>query len=242
MYVRSLENRAFMVLVLLVTVAFAWTLGGFLLPVFWATVLAILFTPTFHRVLEGLGGRRSLASFVTLLGVVVVVIAPIIGIGVAVTGEAVGVYSDVADGTIDLSAEIAAVERMLPRVTDQAARFNIDLDRAREAVSQAALTASRTVASQLLNVGQQAVHFTLMLAVTLYVLFFFMRDGDPPAGGADPGAPARRPARGAVDGAVRRHHARDGQGHVHRGRGAGPRSAGSRSGRSAWARRCCGAC
>ena len=178
MYIRSLENRAFILLVLVVTAAFAWTIGGFLLPVFWAAVLAVLFTPTFRKITALLGGRRSVGALITLVGVLVVVIAPIIGIGVAVTGEAVGVYTDVASGEIDLTAEIGAIERMLPRVTRQAEELGIDLDRARESVAEGALNVSRAVASQLLAIGQQTVRFALLLAVTLYVLFFFLRDGD----------------------------------------------------------------
>ena len=178
MYVRSLENRAFILLVLGVTLAFAWTIGGFLLPVFWAAVLAVLFTPLFKRMTVWFRGRASLAALVTLLGVIVMVVVPIVLIGVAVTGEAVGVYSEVASGRIDLTEPIAAAERLLPRLTRRATELGVDLDRVREAVSTAALTASRTVASQLLSVGQQAVHFALMLAVALYVLFFFLRDGD----------------------------------------------------------------
>lgn len=178
MYVRSLENRAFILLVLVVSLAFAWTIGGFLLPVFWATVLAVLFTPTFRRISGWLRGRTSAAALLTLLSVLLVVVVPVVLIGVAVTGEAVGVYSDVASGEIDLTEPIAAVERFLPRLTSRATELGVDLDRVREAISAAALTASRTVASQLLAVGQQTVHFALMLAVTLYVLFFFLRDGD----------------------------------------------------------------
>ena len=178
MYVRSLENRAFILLVLGVTLAFAWTIGGFLLPVFWAAVLAVLFTPLFKRMTVWFRGRASLAALVTLLGVIVMVVVPIVLIGVAVTGEAVGVYSEVASGRIDLTEPIAAAERLLPRLTRRATELGVDLDRVREAVSTAALTASRTVASQLLSVGQQTVHFALMLAVALYVLFFFLRDGD----------------------------------------------------------------
>ena len=178
MYIRSLENRAFLLLVLAVSIAFAWTIGGFLMPVFWAAVLAVLFTPTFRRISRRLRGRASAAALLTLLGVLLVVVVPVVLIGVAVTGEAVGVYGDVAAGRIDLTEPVAAAERLLPRLTGLATEFGVDLDRVREGISTAALTASRTLASQLLAIGQQTVHFALMLAVTLYVLFFFLRDGD----------------------------------------------------------------
>ncbi len=164
--------------VALVTVAFAWMLRGFLLPVFWAVVLSVMFTPLFERLRRALRGRASLASLLTLVVVLVMVVAPIVGLGLAVTQEAVGVYGKVASGEIDVTAPVETVQRWLPRLSRQADAYNIDLDRVGESLSQAALAASRTVASRLLGIGQEALHALLMLVVAFYVLFFFLRDGE----------------------------------------------------------------
>ena len=178
MHLRSFENRAFIALVLLVTVAFVWTLSGFLLPVFWATVLAILFTPLFRWVRRRTGGHDSVAALVTLLTVFFAVIAPIVALGVAVTQEALGVYDGVASGEVDVTEQIADLEALLPQLTQRAEELGVDLDRVRENAASSALTVGRTLAGRLLDVGQQTVTFVLLLAVTLYVLFFFLRDGD----------------------------------------------------------------
>ena len=177
MTLRSLENRSFLTLVALVTLAFAWTLGGFLLPVFWAVVLAVLFTPLFAWFERRLGGRSTLAALLTLATVLVAVVAPLVALGVLVTQEAVGVYQRVARGEIDLTEPVATVERLLPQVAQRAEEFGVDFEQIRENVASSALAVSQEVASRLLGFGQQAVTFTLLLAVTLYVLFFFVRDG-----------------------------------------------------------------
>ncbi|WP_420454385.1 AI-2E family transporter [Rubrivirga sp.] len=178
MHFRSLENRAFLALVVLVTLAFAWTLGGFLLPVFWAVVLAVLFAPLFQWFARRLGGRATPAALLTLLTVLIAVVAPLVLLGVLVTQEAVGVYQRVASGAIDLTEPVAAVERLLPQLVQRAQELGVDFDQIRENVASSALAVSQEVASRLLGFGQQAVTFTLLLAVTLYVLFFFVRDGE----------------------------------------------------------------
>ena len=177
MTLKSLENRSFLALVALVTFTFAWTLGGFLLPVFWAVVLAVLFTPLFTWFERRLGGRSTLAALLTLGTVLVAVVAPLVVLGMLVTQEAIGVYQQVARGEIDLTEPVAAVERMLPQLSQRAEELGVDFDQIRENVATSALAVSQEVVSRLLGFGQQAVEFTLLLAVTLYVLFFFVRDG-----------------------------------------------------------------
>ncbi|MDT7857573.1 AI-2E family transporter [Rubrivirga sp. S365] len=178
MLLRSFENRAFIALVLLVTVALVWTLSGFLLPVFWATVLAILFTPLFQWVRRGMRGHNSLAALTTLLIVFVLVIVPLVVLGGAVTQEALGLYNRVVSGDINVTEPLHTAEQLLPELTQRAEELGVDFDRIRENAAQAALAVGQGLATRLLSVGQQTLQFVLLLAVTLYVLFFFLRDGD----------------------------------------------------------------
>ena len=57
-----IQNVSFLLLVALTTVAFLALIGGFLMPVFWAAVLATVFFPLQSRYVVALGGRRSLAA------------------------------------------------------------------------------------------------------------------------------------------------------------------------------------
>ena len=179
MTLQSLENRSFLALIVLVTVAFVWTIEALLLPVFWAVVLAVLFTPLFRWFRDRLRGRATPAALLTLLTVLVAVVAPLVTLGVLVTQEALGVYQSVSTGAIDLTRPVESLQEMLPQLSQRAEELGVDFDRVRESVASSALAASQQVASTLLDVGQQTVEFTLLLAVTLYVLFFFVRDGDP---------------------------------------------------------------
>ena len=178
MRIRSLENRSFLLLVVVVTLAFLWTLQGFLLPVFWAVVFAILFTPLFRRLRGWLRGRGAPASLLTLLTIFLLIIVPLVAIGFAVTSEAVGLYGRVASGEVNINDQIQEVEAMLPRLSRRATELGIDLDKVRTGVESAAVTVSRNLASQLLAFGQSALTFVLLLVVMFYTLFFFLKDGD----------------------------------------------------------------
>ena len=178
MRIRSFENRSFLLVVGLVTVAFAYTIAGFLLPVFWAVVFAIVFYPMFRRIRLALGGRGVPASLLTLLAIFLLIIVPVVLVSLAVTNEAVGLYGRFASGEINVTEQVRQVEAMLPRLTRMAARYNIDVDRVRTGIEQGAVTISRNLASQLLALGQSAFTFVLLLVVTFYTLFFFLKDGE----------------------------------------------------------------
>lgn len=178
MRVRVVRDAFFLGLVLLTTLAFLGLLQDFLLPLFWATVLAIVFGPVHRRWVAAVGGRNVLASVLTLVTVIVVVFLPLVAVGAAVSREAVAIYDRIAAGEIDLEAPLRTIEGLLPLATEHLDRFGVDLERIRGWVSSAAVASSRFVASQALEAGQNALRFVLLFFLTLYVLFFFLRDGD----------------------------------------------------------------
>lgn len=178
MRIRTLENASFLALVVLVTIAFALLIGVFLEPVFWAIVLAILFGSMHDRIVRAVGGRQSLGAVLSLLAVTLLVIVPLVGVGAAVTAEATTLYRRIASGEIDVTAPVHTAEQWLPRVGDFLESFQIDLDRVREGLETAAVSVSQFVASQAIVLGQSALNVLILFILTLYLLFFFFRDGE----------------------------------------------------------------
>ena len=171
-----LESRAFVALVVLTTVAFLWIVQGFLMTVFWAVVLAVLFRPVFLRWLRLVRGRASVAALLTTLTVVVVILVPCGLLVAEVTRQALGLYQRIASGEVDFHASVDFVERSIPAVADLLAGYGIEVETVRTAVEQAAVTASRYVATQALSIGQDLLSFAVLFALMLYFLFFFVRD------------------------------------------------------------------
>jgi predicted PurR-regulated permease PerM len=171
------QNITFVVLVALTTLAFVALLLDFLMPVFWAAVLATLFQPLQRRYVRAVGGRRSIAAVLTILTIVVLVVAPLFLLGVAMSREAIALHQQVTSGAIDLKAPVRFLQRIAPLASRYLDWIGLDLDRIGQQLSSAAVTASQYVASSALAIGQNVLAFTALFFVMLYVLFFFLRDG-----------------------------------------------------------------
>lgn len=174
----NLESRAFLTLVLLTTVAFLWLVTDFLMPVFWAAVLAILFRPISRRWHRLLPKRPSVAAFLSTLTVTLVVLIPLALLTTAVAQQAISLYQRIASGQVDLQAPIDFAERQLPLLIGFLDDYGVNTASLRESVEGAAVTASQYVATQALAMGQNALVVTVLFLLMLYFLFFFIRDGD----------------------------------------------------------------
>src|SRR5687768_12805271 len=98
---RDIQDRAFLVLLVAVTLAFAWLLEPFFGAILWAAVIAILFMPLQRRLAVRFKGREGLAATVTLLAVLVILILPLALLTSALVQEAAAVYARMRSGEID---------------------------------------------------------------------------------------------------------------------------------------------
>jgi predicted PurR-regulated permease PerM len=176
---RPFDDRAFLLLVVAVTLAFGWILAPFFGALFWATVLAILFMPVHRRLLPVVRQRHSLAAFATLLVILVMVILPTAFVSAALVQEAAALVARFKSGDIDFGARYAAfIAALPPWLAEHAARFDLtDLSGIRNRISQGVVGLSQFALGHAFNVGQLTFEFLLHLGVMLYVLFFLLRDG-----------------------------------------------------------------
>jgi len=111
---RTLEDNAFLLLIVAVSLAFAWILLPFFGAVLWGTVIAILFVPVYRRLLESMKQKRNLAAFSTVMIVIAIVILPMTLIGASLTQEALGFYGKLQSGELDLVRFFQQVHGVLP--------------------------------------------------------------------------------------------------------------------------------
>jgi predicted PurR-regulated permease PerM len=177
--VRTLENRTFLLLIIAVSLAFAWILWPFYGAVLWAIVLATLFAPL-HRRLSKSMRRRNLAALATVLIVVAMVIVPLTLIAASLLQEASGVYERIQSGELDFGRFFQQVLAALPAWAGNLLnRFGLtDLGAVLERLSAGLMKGSQFFAAQALNIGQSTFDFIVSLFVMLYLLFFMLRDGD----------------------------------------------------------------
>ena len=173
------QDRAFIVLLVAVSAAFAWILWPFYGAVFWATVLAILFAPVYRRLAQIMRQRCTLAAFTTVLLILLLVILPSALISGMLLQEGFHVYEKVRSGEWNLGAYARQVYQALPSwATALLDRFELTtLGEVQERLTAGLSKGVQFLAGQALNVGQNTLDFVVSFFIMLYLLFFLLRDG-----------------------------------------------------------------
>ena len=162
-----------------VSLALAWILMPFYGAILWGLIIALVFEPLHRLVLPRLWQRPNLAALSTLLVVLVVVIVPFALISTTLALEAAGLFQRMQSGAIQPGLYFQSIFDSLPSwLADVLRRFGVDSFASLQTRINAALAqGTQWIAGQALNVGQITFDFTLQLCITLYLAFFFIRDG-----------------------------------------------------------------
>ena len=176
---RVFQDKAFLLLVIAVSAAFAWILWPFFGAVFWATVLAILFWPLHRQLTRSLRQRRTLAALTTTLIILVLVILPTVLITGMLLQEGFAVYARIKSGELNFGQYLQQIMGALPAwVTGLLDRFGLtDFAAVQERLSAGLMRSLQFVGTQAVNVGQNAFEFIVDFFIMLYLLFFLLRDG-----------------------------------------------------------------
>jgi predicted PurR-regulated permease PerM len=177
--VHRIEHRGFLLLLVAVTLAFAWILQPFYGAVLWAIVVAVIFAPVQRRLLASMGDRRSLAAAVTVLIVIAIVLLPLAIIATSLVQEASGLVAKIQSGEYDLGSYLQRMIDALPAwATGLIERFNLtDLAALRERLASGLMKGGQVIAPQALSIGMNTFDFVISLGIMLYLLFFLLRDG-----------------------------------------------------------------
>jgi predicted PurR-regulated permease PerM len=176
----GIENKTFIFLLVVVSLAFLWILWPFYGSVLWGTILAIVFAPLFRRLTKSMGQRRTLAALTTVIIVLMMVILPVTLITGLLLQEALSLYEKFQSGELNITGYFQQVFGALPAwVTDLLERLGLTNLRAlQERLSAGLLQGSQFLATRAINIGQNTFDFIVNLCIVLYLLFFLFRDGD----------------------------------------------------------------
>jgi predicted PurR-regulated permease PerM len=174
----NMQTASFIGLLALVTLAFLGLLADFFQPVFWAATLAVVFYPTLLFMQRRVKGGNTLAATLTLLVICITVVIPLWVMASAFVTEGANFYAKVQAGNIGVEEMINWVQAKAPLVFDLFDKLGVTQEEIKTGLSSAALTTSQLVGTWALSIGQDAMRFAAMFLLMLYVLFFFLRDGD----------------------------------------------------------------
>jgi predicted PurR-regulated permease PerM len=175
----ALHQRTFVVLVVAVSLAFAWILAPFFDAIIWATILAVLFAPLQRWLRVRLRERHSLAALVALAMILLIVILPATVVATSFLDELKTAYWMFQAGELEINAYLERMQGILPSwLAAQLADFGLtDLSGIREKVSEGLAKAAKFIAARALVIGENTFAFILNSFIMLYLLFFLLRDG-----------------------------------------------------------------
>lgn len=175
----SIEDRAFLILIVVVSLAFGWILTSFYGAILWGVVIAIMFAPLYRRLLRRIPQRPTLAALTMVVLVVMIVILPLTLIAASLTQQAAAVFAKVQSGELDFVKLFQQILNVLPQwVTSLLDSFGVaSLGGMQAKLSAALLKGSQQIATQALNIGQSTFEFIVNASIMLYLLFFLFRDG-----------------------------------------------------------------
>lgn len=176
---KGLEDRALLMFVIVVSIAFGWVVSPFYGAILWAIVAAIVFAP-FNRRLAGVMPRwPNTTALATLIFIVALVIVPAIMIGTSLVQEILNLYVSIQSNELDIGQRFAKVQKSLPFwMTNILDRLGLtDVDQVSERFSNGIANVVRILAKGALDIGQSAFSFFVGMSVMLYLAFFLLRDG-----------------------------------------------------------------
>ena len=179
MPVLALHKRAFMLLLIAVTLGFGYVLSEYAVAIFWGVTLAILFAPMHRRMLARMPGKPTLATFATLLVSLVVVILPLVLISISLVKETAAIYERINSGNISMGVYLQQIldglpSWMKPLMEKMHLGSMVELQ---DKITDITLQASKLAAAKAVGLGQNTLGFVVGFGVMLYLMFFLMRDG-----------------------------------------------------------------
>lgn len=170
------SNIPFFISMGLVTVLFLYLLKPFFFPIFWAAVIAGIFRPLYRRI-NGRLNRPSLSTAILFLIIVLIIFLPALIIGTLVFRESLQLYET-------LKPDAQNIDRNFRHIIDALADnpfadlFRINRAFLVEKTAEVVGGITNYIFVHLKELTQNTIGLIVKMAIMLYTLFFFIRDGE----------------------------------------------------------------
>ena len=149
-------------------------LRDYLMPVFWAIVITIVFYPLHLKIAARLPHRPSLASLLSIATVILIVVIPLSVIGSMVVQESLSAYQKITSEGSGLD-NLGLLERA-ETIAGYLEPYGLSKETLTTKLQEWAAAGSQALSSSLLSLSQFTFSFVVGVAITFYLLFFFFRD------------------------------------------------------------------
>lgn len=166
----------FFLLLAAVTLLVGYILRPFFFAIFWAVLLAAIFAPLNRRLCARFSSP-NLCAGITLAAVLVVLILPVGLILFLLIGESLNLYNAVNAQSGSLINSLSGLLDTVGR-HPLVARFELDHSFITDKSAEALKAAANFIIRNLSALTENTILFFIQLAVMLYSLFYFLRDGE----------------------------------------------------------------
>lgn len=175
---KQLPHLFFALLIFLVTATFLGLIREYLLAIFWAIVLAILFQGTYRWLYTRLKGKENVAALVTLITILLLVVIPLLVVAASITTQGIEIYQKISSGELDVSAPLQHIQDRIPTADHWLQYIGLSVEKIIANVEESASGLAQMAGNRVLGFTQNTVGFLVQFSIMLYVLFFFLRDGN----------------------------------------------------------------
>jgi predicted PurR-regulated permease PerM len=170
-------SRYFLLLLLLgITVVFFNMMKVFLIPIIMAGVFAALFYPMYSDILKWVRNRRGLASFISCVILLLVLLVPLVLLGNIVSRQAVLLYSTGQQRITDIIAKGESGPLGTLKHSAFVQRFHLDRLNWKEIGSDLAKTTGTILAVVISKTSGGAIYAVAQLFIILFTIFYLFRD------------------------------------------------------------------
>ncbi len=152
-----------------------WLFTPFFTPLVLAIISAVIFYPLYQWFTRHLGGRRSIASLVTVLFIVLVIGTPLSFFGYLVFQEAVSLYQGIVRNGSTTSVFFTSIQSV-ENVFNSYVPFSIDLT-SYFSISDQVQSLISWITSRVGSIFSQVLQVGLGVVVFILALFYLLRDG-----------------------------------------------------------------
>ncbi len=173
----TVNKTVLLVIVFLISAVFLVMIQQFLMPLFMAGLFSAMVSPVHHWLTKKLGGRENVASILTLLSIVFLVLAPLSVLIGVVVAQAIHVGQSITPWVQSFINEPTEMTRYLEKIPyyDQILPYR---DVILEKVGQVVGSISTFLINSLSSVTKMTVGAVFSSIIMLYVMFYFLTMGD----------------------------------------------------------------
>ena len=163
----------FFSLIILLSIGLLYIIRPFLYPIFWAAILAILFYPL-YRFLQKLAKYPSVASILSVVIILALLIIPLTLVGYLIANESVNIYETAANTnwqehihSITQKFSETPIGPYLKSITTDSSNF----------AAKATTKVIDFIVDNFTAITQNSLTFFAMVFLMLYTLYYFFKDG-----------------------------------------------------------------